>query len=185
MRASSQRWDSTTSVVVLPSRILFLVTLFSIGDLSTVWLVANVRETDAPLMRLGAPMEVRVLAFPERIFKARLTYVAPSIDPNTHRLSVHAEVENPQSNLKPEMFATFSIITGGESIVPAVPESAVVYEGETARVWVAKDSGVIESRQIRAGRIVNGMVEAIAGIERGEKIVTSGTLFIDRAAKPD
>lgn len=159
--------------------------LFSIGDLSTVWLVANVREPDAPLMRLGAPVEVRVLAFPERLFKARLTYVAPSVDPTTHRLPVRAEIENPEGRLKPEMFATFSIITGGESVAPAVPESAVVYEGDTARVWVAKDGGVIESRQIRTGRIVNGMVEAIAGIELGEKIVTSGTLFIDRAAKPD
>jgi cobalt-zinc-cadmium efflux system membrane fusion protein len=159
--------------------------LFSIGDLSTVWLVANVRETDAPSMRLGAPVEVRVLAFPERIFKARLTYVASSVDPTTHRLPVRAEIENPEGRLKPEMFATFSIITGGESLAPAVPESAVVYEGDTARVWVAKEGGVIESRQIRAGRIVNGMVEAIAGIELGEKIVTSGTLFIDRAAKPD
>jgi membrane fusion protein, heavy metal efflux system len=159
--------------------------LFSIGDLSTVWLVANVRETDAPLTRLGAPVEVRVLAFPERLFKARLTYVAPSVDPTTHRLPVRAEIENPEGRLKPEMFATFSIVTGGESLAPAVPESAVVYEGDTARVWVAKDGGVIESRQIRTGRIVNGMVEAIVGIELGEKIVTSGTLFIDRAAKPD
>ncbi len=159
--------------------------LFSIGDLSTVWLVANVRETDAPLMRLGASVEVRVMAFPERVFKAQLIYVAPSVDPTTHRLPVRAEIENPEGRLKPEMFATFSIITGGESLAPAVPESAVVYEGDTARVWVAKDGGVIESRQIRTGRIVNGMVEAIAGIELGEKIVTSGTLFIDRAAKPD
>lgn len=159
--------------------------LFSIGDLSTVWLVANVRETDAPLMRPGAPAEVRVLAFPDRIFKARLTYVAQSVDPNTHRLPVRAELENPEGRLKPEMFATFSIITGGESLAPAVPESAVVYEGDSARVWVAKDGGVIESRQIRTGRNVNGMVEAIAGIELGEKVVTSGTLFIDRAAKPE
>ena len=159
--------------------------LFSIGDLSTVWLVANVRETDSPLMHLGTPVEVRVLAFPDQIFKAKLTYIAPSVDPNTHRLAVRAELENSEGRLKPEMFATFSIITDGGTLSPAVPDSAVVYEGDTARVWVAKDGGLIESRTIRTGRIVNGMVEAIAGIELGEKIVTSGTLFIDRAAKPD
>ena len=159
--------------------------LYLIGDLSTVWLIANVRETDAPLMHRGAPVEVHVLAFPGRVFKARVTYVAPSVDPNTHRLPVRAEVENPDGALKPEMFASFSIITGGESAAPAVPEAAVVYEGDTARVWVAQDGGTIASRQIHTGRIVNGMVEVAAGLEPGEKIVTSGTLFIDRAARSD
>ena len=159
--------------------------LYLIGDLSTVWLIANVRETDAPLMHRGAPVEVHVLAFPGRMFKARVTYVAPSVDPNTHRLPVRAEVENPDGALKPEMFASFSIITGGESAAPAVPEAAVVYEGDTARVWVAQDGGTIASRQIHTGRIVNGMVEVAAGLEPGEKIVTSGTLFIDRAARSD
>ena len=158
--------------------------LYSIADLSVVWLIANVRETDAPLMRRGSPVEVQVMAFPGRVFKARLAYVAPSVDPNTHRLPVRAEVENPDGVLKPEMFARFSIITGGESTSPAVPETAVVYEGDTARVWVAQGDS-IASRQIQVGRVVDGMVEVVAGLRSGEKIVTSGTLFIDRAAKVD
>jgi cobalt-zinc-cadmium efflux system membrane fusion protein len=159
--------------------------VYSIGDLSTVWLIANVRETDAPQMRRGAPVEVHVLAMPERVFKARLTYVAPSVDPNTHRLPVRAEIPNQGGLLKPEMFASFSISTGGESAAPAVPEQAVVYEGETARVWVVQDNGTITSHPIRAGRVSNGMVEIVAGLTPGEKVVTSGSLFIDRAAKGD
>jgi len=160
--------------------------LFSIGDLSTVWLLANVREIDAPLMRLGAPVEVRVLAYPGRIFKATLTYVAAAVDPNTHRLPVRAEVENPDGALKPEMFATFSIITGDDAMAPGVPESAVVYEGDTARVWVANSDKTLALRQIRAGRVSSdGMVEVLDGLRDGDAIVTSGTLFIDRAAKGD
>ena len=158
--------------------------LYSITDLSVVWLIANVRETDAPRMHRGAPVEVQVLAFPGRVFKARITYVAPSVDPNTHRLPVRAEVDNHDGALKPEMFARFSIITGGASSAPAVPETAVVYEGDTARVWVVQ-SDTVASRQIQVGRVVNGLVEVVAGLESGEKIVTSGTLFIDRAAKVD
>ena len=88
------------------------VPIFSIGDMSRVWLLANVREVDAPSMRLGQAVEVHVLAYPGRVFNAKLTYVAPSIDPNTHRLPVRAEVENPDGALKPEMFANFSITTG-------------------------------------------------------------------------
>jgi cobalt-zinc-cadmium efflux system membrane fusion protein len=159
--------------------------VYSIGDLSTVWLIANVREADAPRMRLGAPVEVHVLALPERVFKAKLTYVARSVDPNTHRLPVRAEIPNQDGVLKPEMFASFSINAGGESTAPAVPEGAVVYEGETARVWVAQDDGTLTSRPIRAGRVSNGMVEIVGGLTPGEKVVTSGSLFIDRAAKGD
>ena len=158
--------------------------LYSIADLSVVWLIANVRETDAPLMHRGAPVEVQVLAFPGRVFRARIAYVAPAVDANTHRLSVRAEVENPGGILKPEMFARFSIATGGDSAAPAVPETAVVYEGDTARVWVAQND-TIASRQIQVGRVVDGMVEVVAGLQPGEKIVTSGTLFIDRAARID
>lgn len=160
--------------------------LFSIGDLSTVWLLANVREIDAPLMRLGAPVEVRVLAYPGRIFRATLTYVAAAVDPTTHRLPVRAEVENPEGALKPEMFASFSITTGDEAVAPGVPESAIVYEGDTARVWVANPDKSLALRPIRAGRVSGeGMVEVLEGLRAGESIVTSGTLFIDRAAKGD
>ena len=159
--------------------------IYMIGDLSTVWLIANVREADAPRMRLGAPVEVHVLAIPDRVFKAKLTYVAPSVDPNTRRLSVRAELQNPDGILKAEMFASFSIGTGGEAVAPAVPERAIVYDGDTARVWVAQDSGNLVSTPIKTGRINKGMVEVVEGLGPGEKIVTSGALFIDRAAKGD
>lgn len=159
--------------------------VYSIGDLSTVWLVANVRERDALLMRRGAPVEVRVLAVPDRVFKAKLTYVAPSIDPATRRLAVRAEVENPQGVLKPEMFATFSIVTGGESSAPGVADAAVVYEGDSARVWVLNQDDTLELRPIRTGRTRQGLVEVLSGLAAGERVVTSGTLFIDRAARSE
>jgi cobalt-zinc-cadmium efflux system membrane fusion protein len=155
--------------------------VYAISDLSTLWLIGNVRETDAPLMRRGQAVEVRILAFPGRVFKARLTYVAPSVDPNSRRVAVRAEVENPTGILKPEMFASFSIITGSELAAPSVPESAVVYEGDTARVWVLEQDDTIALRQIRTGRPNHGMVEVVTGLTLGEKVVTSGTLFIDRA----
>jgi len=157
--------------------------VYSIGDLSTVWLIANVRESDARTVSVGQPVEVRVLAYPGRVFKARLTWIAPSIDATTRRLPVRAEVENPDGALKPVMFASFSIITGGEVAAPAVPQSAVIYEGESARVWVALDDGSVAARSITVGRTNEGMVEVTQGLAAGEKIVASGTLFIDRAAQ--
>jgi membrane fusion protein, heavy metal efflux system len=159
--------------------------VFSIGDMSKIWLLANVREADAPSMRLGHPVEVHVLALPGRAFNAKLTYVAAAIDPNTHRLPVRAEVENPDGALKPEMFANFGIITGNAVNAPTVPEEAVVYEGQTARVWVAGNDKTLSLRQIRTGQAQDGVVEVLAGLQPGESVVTSGSLFIDRAAKSD
>jgi cobalt-zinc-cadmium efflux system membrane fusion protein len=159
--------------------------VYTISDLSTVYLIANVREVDAPLMHVNLPLEVHVLAYPDRVFKGKVSYVAPSIDPNTHRLPVRADVENPDGALKPGMFANFSIITGEASSAPAVPQGAIVYEGEQARVWVARERDTLALREIRVGRISDGMVEVLAGLSPEEKVVTSGTVFIDRAARTD
>jgi membrane fusion protein, heavy metal efflux system len=160
--------------------------VFLIGDLSKVWLIANAREEDAAYLHKGDPVEVVVFAYPDRVFKAKLTYVASSIDPTTHRLSVRAEVENPKGELKPEMFASFRIITGEDAAAPAVPESAVVYEGDTAHIWVADDKAkTLEIRPIEVGRERHGMVEALNGLKPGDKIVTSGAVFIDRAVSGD
>jgi cobalt-zinc-cadmium efflux system membrane fusion protein len=160
--------------------------VFLIGDLSKVWLIANAREEDASYLHKGDPVEVVVFAYPDRVFKAKLTYVAASVDPNTHRLPVRAEVENPKGELKPEMFASFRIITGEDAAAPAVPESAVVYEGDAAHVWVANDKDkTLEIRPIKAGRSRHGMIEALDGLKPGEQIVTSGSVFIDRAISGD
>jgi cobalt-zinc-cadmium efflux system membrane fusion protein len=95
---------------------------FTIADTSSVWLLANVRETDAALVKLGQSVEVHVPAYPNRDFKARLTYVSAVVDPVTHRLPVRAEIGNRDGALKPEMFANFRILTSDASESPAVPQ---------------------------------------------------------------
>ena len=160
--------------------------VFTVGNLSTVWLIANVRESDAPRMKIGAPVEVTVLAFPGQVFNAKLAYVAPALDPNTRRLPVRAEIQNANRELLPEMFASFRIVSGEGRLMPAVPVDAIVYEGASARVWIARpDSKTVVSRPIVVGDTTNGLVEVRKGLTVGESVVTSGTLFIDRAARRD
>ena len=160
--------------------------VFTVGNLSTVWLIANVRESDAPKMKVGAAVEVMVLAFPGRVFNAKLAYVAPALDPNTRRLPVRAEIQNTGRELLPEMFASFRIVSGDDRLMPAVPVDAIVYEGAKARVWIARpDSKTVVSRDITVGDTINGLVEVRKGLAVGETVVTSGTLFIDRAARRD
>jgi membrane fusion protein, heavy metal efflux system len=135
-------------------------------------------------VRLGQAVEVRVLAYPKRTFKARVTYVAAVVDPVTHRLPVRAVIENLDGALKPEMFANFRILTSDASDAPAVPESAVVYEGELAHVWVLSGDGLLAYRSIHTGRYNDGLVEVLDGLKPGERIVTKGGLFIDQVAVP-
>jgi cobalt-zinc-cadmium efflux system membrane fusion protein len=160
--------------------------VFMIGDLSKVWMVANAREDDAPYLHKGDPVEVSVLAYPGRVFNGRLNYVAASIDATTHRLLVRAELENPNGELKPEMFASFRIITGADASHPAVPQDAVVYEGDAAHVWVADAKAkTLAIRPIKPGPTRDGVVEVLGGLKAGEQIVTAGAVFIDRAATGD
>jgi cobalt-zinc-cadmium efflux system membrane fusion protein len=156
--------------------------VFTIADLSSVWMVANVREADAGHVHRGQVVEVNVLAYPDRTFSARVVYVAPIIDPNTHRLTVRAVIDNADGALKPEMFASFRILTGEGAQAPAVPASAVVYEGDSAHVWVLQSADAIVIRPIRTGRSNDGYVEVLDGLKPGERVITRGSLFIDRAA---
>jgi cobalt-zinc-cadmium efflux system membrane fusion protein len=156
--------------------------VFTIADPSRVWLLANVRETDAGLVRLGQSVEVRVLAYPNRVFRARVTFVSAVVDPVTHRLPVRAEIDNRDAALKPEMFANFRILTSDATESPAVPAAAVIFEGEAAHVWVVAGDALLELRAIHAGRSNGGLVEVLDGLKPGERIVTKGGLFIDQAA---
>lgn len=159
--------------------------VFTIGNLTTVWLVANVREGDAPALRVGQAAEVTVLALPGKTLKARIVWVGSAIDPNTHRLPVRVEVENRRGELKPQMFARFSIATSEAVAAPAVPQSALMYDGDLTRVFVVGADGGISGRSVRAGRSRDGLVEITSGLRAGEKVIESGTLFIDRAVGGD
>ena len=157
--------------------------VFSISDLSTVWLVANVREADAGKVRLGDQMNVRVLAYPDRTFHAKVTYIAPSVEPATRRLAVRAEIANADGVLKPEMFADFGIDTGRASSALAVPEDAVIYEGQSAHVWLARPGHSLVLQPVRLGRSSAGLVEVLDGLRPGDHVATSGALFLDRAVR--
>src|SRR5580658_4725982 len=127
---------------------------FQIGNVSKVWMLANVREESAPAVHLGDPVEVTTLAYPGRTFAGKITRVSPSIDPVLHRLPVWAEVDNPDGLLKPEMFARFRIISAAANAPSAaVPDRAIVYEGVNAHVWLANPADkTLALRQIKVGR---------------------------------
>jgi cobalt-zinc-cadmium efflux system membrane fusion protein len=155
---------------------------YTVADLSTVWLVANVREAAASRVHVGQSIAVHVLALPEHEFDARLSFVADTVDPASRRVTVHAVLDNAEHLLKPEMFATFAIATSTDSIAPGVPQQAVIFEGALSRVWVMQGTHDAAVRQVTLGRTRNGNYEVLQGLRAGDRVVTRGALFIDRAA---
>ena len=156
--------------------------VFVIGDLSTLWLLAFVRESEASDVAVGQEIAFSLLALPGSQYKARIDYVAPAIDPITRRLLVRATIDNKDGLLKPEMFANVTIFTGGDHSSVAVPKKALIYEGQHVRLWVAHEDKTIELRDIETGLSNGDSVEVKTNLRPGEKIVTRGSLFIDRAA---
>jgi len=156
--------------------------VFVIGDLSTVWLTAFVRESDASKVSVGQDIAINVLALPGRTLTGKINYVAASIDPATRRLLVRATLDNRDGLLKPEMFANVTLYSAGDHPAVGVPKQALIYEGNQVRVWVAHEDKSIELRQIKTGLTNGDLVEVDGNLKPGEQIVTKGSLFIDRAA---
>jgi cobalt-zinc-cadmium efflux system membrane fusion protein len=156
--------------------------VYVIGDLSTVWLTAFVRESEAADVAVGQELSFQVLALPGRTLTGRIDYVAAAIDPATRRLTVRATVDNPGGLLKPEMFANVTIYSPSDHPAVGVPRQALIYEGDQVRVWVAHDDHSIELRTIKPGLTAGNLVEVTGHLRPGEKVVTKGSLFIDRAA---
>jgi len=156
--------------------------VYVIGDLSTVWMTAFVRETDSANISVGQEVTFNVLALPGRTLPARLNYVATAIDPATRRLLVRATIDNKKGLLKPEMFANVTIYSANDHPAVGVPKQALIYEGDQVRIWVAREDKSIELRQIKPGLTNGDLVEVVGNLRPGEQIVTKGSLFIDRAA---
>lgn len=156
--------------------------VFVIGDLSTVWLIGYVRETETAQVSVGQNIAFTVLSAPDRVRNAKINYVAAAIDPATRRLNIHATVDNADGSLKPEMFANVTIYSGSDHPAVAVPKQALIYEGNQARLWVARDDRTIELRQVKIGLPSGNLIEVKDNLSAGEQVVTKGSLFIDRAA---
>jgi len=145
--------------------------------------VAFIRETEAPMVHVGQAIYFTVLAYPDRSFPANISYVAAAFDPTVRRLLVRATVNNSAGLLKPEMFASVKILTGEGDKAAAVPRDALIYEGDATRVWAVRDDDkAIELRRIRVGLTNGKMVEVREGLAPKDRVITKGSLFIDRVA---
>jgi Cu(I)/Ag(I) efflux system membrane fusion protein len=152
--------------------------LYRIADLSNVWIIADIYEYEAPLVKIGQEARVSLAYEPGESFSAAVVYIYPVLDPTTRTIKVRLTAKNPHLKLKPEMFANVEVTaTSGKRL--AIPTEAVLDSGLRKIVYVEKKPGVYEMRDVRLGVSGERYVQVLSGIQQGEKVVTSGNFLID------
>lgn len=152
---------------------------FTVADTSTMWMVANVAETESAALRVGQPVRVRVSALPGREFDGTISVLGASVDPNTRRVMVRSEIKDPDGVLRAGMFATFSIKVGDTLQSPSVPNAAVVREGDgTMTLWVTTDRRHFVKRPVKIGLLQSGQTQILDGVQPGELTATDGAVFL-------
>jgi membrane fusion protein, heavy metal efflux system len=152
--------------------------LFSIADLSVVWVQAELYEKDLARIRSGQVALVQVDAYPDRRFAGKITYIADTVDPKTRTLRVRCEVANREGLLKLDMFASVNLPTVTQRRTVAVPDAAVQQIEGKPVVFVQRAEETFEARRIVPGLSVNGFTEIVSGVAAGEKVVTQGAFHL-------
>jgi cobalt-zinc-cadmium efflux system membrane fusion protein len=153
--------------------------LFTVADLSSVWVLVDVNEKDLAKVRKGQEATVKVGAFPDKAFKGRITYIADLVDEATRTVKARVEVLNPGRVLKPEMFATVELtLPATAPPVMAVPEDAIQeLEGKKV-LFVTEDGTEFAPREIGLGVASGGMVEVTGGLRKGERYAAKGGFIL-------
>jgi membrane fusion protein, heavy metal efflux system len=153
---------------------------YSVADVSSMWMLANVPETDSVDLRVGQPVSASVLALPGRTFEGTIGALGAAVDPNTRRITVRAEIKDPKHELRADMFATFFIRTGDPQRSLAVPLSGVVREGDgTLSVWVVgADAHVFTRHAVKVGLQQDGYDQILEGLAPGTTVAVSGAIFL-------
>ena len=161
--------------------------LYTIGNLNTVWVVADVFEVDLPRVRIGAPVTVIVISYPGKIFNGKVDWISGALDPATRTAKVRCTIDNRDQSLRPEMYASVSIATDATPKL-AVPRTAVVRLGDQMVAFVDRGSApngmrrferrVIDVDETQAGTFV----PVLRGLAPGEKVVSSGAVILSGSA---
>ncbi len=158
------------------------MTLYEIADLSTVWIQADIYESEVTAVKVGQPASVAFAAYPGDIFLARVSYIYPSLNAEARTVRVRLELPNPGLKLKPGMYGDVTVRTNAERAL-VVPKEAVLDTGLRQLVYVDRGQGVYEPAPVKLGRKSQDRVEVLEGLKEGDRIVTSANFLIDADSK--
>jgi Cu(I)/Ag(I) efflux system membrane fusion protein len=152
--------------------------LYTIVDLSRVWIIADVFEYEAPNIHVGQTAQVSLQALPGRAFTSHIDYIQPQVDPITRTIKVRLDMDNPGVMLKPDMYADIEFRLALPSML-TVPADAVLDAGERKTVFIDRGNGFFEPRQVKTGERDGDRIQVLSGLSGGERVVTSGNFLID------
>lgn len=156
--------------------------LFDIADLSVVWVIADVYEYELPRLRLGQKATVTLSYWPDKRWRGRVSYVFPTVDEKTRTIKVRIEVENPRTELKPEMFADVQISAQPRQAL-VVPDDAIIDSGTRKLVFVALGDGKLSPREVKTGDSAHGAVEIRGGLKDGDEVATGASFLLDSESR--
>jgi membrane fusion protein, heavy metal efflux system len=152
---------------------------FTVTNVSIKWMLADVIESDIALFHLEQPVEVKVLAYPDRAFHGKISKIYASVDPDTHRATLRSEINDPHNELRPGMLANFVIQVHKAVEATAVPANGVVREPDgTMTIWLTTDRRHFTQRVVKIGLRSEDQVEILDGLRPGELVVTDGAVFL-------
>lgn len=157
--------------------------LYTIADLSHVWVLADIFEDELPWVRVGDQARITVAGAPGTLFEGRLTYIYPYAESRTRTVKARLEFDNADLLLKPDMFADVTILASPEIDAVAVPAEAVMRSGVREQVFIVREPGKFEPRDVRLGVSSDGWTQMLEGVEAGEEVVVSAQFLIDSESK--
>jgi membrane fusion protein, heavy metal efflux system len=157
--------------------------LFTIGDIADVFVTANVFETDISRVRTGLPVEIKTLAYPDKIFKGKVDKISNMLDPQNKALKVRIGLENPDKKLKPEMFTSVLVHNTEGVKAIAIPTSALLFDFGKQYVVVYKDKCDVEAREVTVLKTVGDRTYIASGIKEGERLITHNQILVYQSFK--
>ncbi len=157
--------------------------LYTIADLSVVWVYVDVYEDDLPWVKLGDQAVMKVTALPGRTFTGKVSYVYPYLESKTRTVKVRLEFANAKGELKPEMFADVVLASSRQINTLVIPSEAVVRSGNREQVFVVRGGGKFEPREVQLGVSADAFVQVLSGLQEGDEVVTSAQFLIDSESK--
>jgi RND family efflux transporter MFP subunit len=154
--------------------------LFTVVDLATEWIVADVYERDFSRVRVGSEATIATPAYPGTTLRGRISYIDPRVNASTRTAKVRIEVANPRGNLRLGMCADVAISTGGARTAVMLPHAAVQRVGTRSVVYLAdaKQAGRFVEREVTLGQSSGEHVEVVSGVQGGDVVVTEGSFFL-------
>jgi cobalt-zinc-cadmium efflux system membrane fusion protein len=155
--------------------------IFDIAEISEVWAMANINETDIDKVKLGIDADVTTLSYPDKVFKGKVDKIFNVIDPETKAMQARIKLQNPGYLLKPDMNANIKLSFKENKSLIAIPSNAIVFDKSKNFVMVFKDRHNIETRQVEVYSVVGDTTYLTNGLKENEKVITNNQLFIYRA----